>query len=180
MNKSIFQVSVIAGVGAALACFLYILFLQSIGQNPFGQYKFLYFGIYGIFFVLPMQHYRNRYNGYTLRGHEGIVFGFVLNTVSSLLYGASLALFMSRTETGAQALEMYKAAATDLLVRGKEYLTESGTTDEQQKELAAAIQALSAHEFAYDQAIGMFMVGTLLTFLFMLMLKTSNKEPELR
>lgn len=177
MNKALFKTGIIGGIGAAIFCFLYIFLLYQLGLNPFGRYKYLYFGFYGIFFAGTMWYFRDKQNGYRLKGIEGILIGFTLNSVSSLIYSLLVFILLKFIDSSRSILSIYKKEAIAMIDNTKEMMKERLSEDEFNEQFEAfqqqydALKDLSINDLVLDQGIGMLVTGVFLTFLFMLFLK---------
>ncbi|MEH0158075.1 DUF4199 domain-containing protein [Limibacter armeniacum] len=179
MNKQLFTTGIVAGILAAIACFLYILVLHGLDLNPFGRYKYMYLGLYGVFFAGGMWYYRDRQNNYKLRAQGGIVLGFTLNIVASVVYMALLYGLMQYVDSNHGIISIYKQEAITVINDVKQMMQESLTPEKFKEQFEAfeqqykAVQNITPSELALDQSMGMFMAGTFLTFLFMLIMKKS-------
>lgn len=168
------RVGLIAGVIAGVVCFAYLFMLHSLDLNPFGQYKSIYYGIYGAFFAPAMWYFRDKLNAYRLRAQQGIMIGFVLNAVASAVFGLTILLFLNTI--GQSALDLHIEQSLNLLQQSKEFVEAAGEDVPQlspveYEKTYKSIQNLSPKELALDQMIWMFAVGIFHTLLFMLMMK---------
>ena len=76
MFKNSLKISLIGGFLASTICLSYFILLDILSQNPFGKYKYLYIGIYGLSFVGTFKTFRDKYNNSILNPQEAILLGF--------------------------------------------------------------------------------------------------------
>ena len=191
MRADLYKNSIIFGLAAAAACFSYICLLWQLDFNPFGRHKYLYSGIYAIFFVWGMRRFRVKHNNDQLSSVQGLSTGLLLNLVATVTYGLLLLLLMSTVGSG--LIERHRAALDGLQLANIDYM--KGQMEESLKledkeayenlgEQLTTMEAmyqnflnseLSAADLALDQASGLFMLGIFLTFLFMLILRSKSE-----
>lgn len=174
MNKRLLKTAVGVGALAAIACFIYLIVLHSIGQNPFGRHKYMAIGIYGVFFAVAMWWYRDKMNNYVLRGREGLILGLLMNVISTAIYVSLIYSFLSYTSAGTKVMTRYKAESMELLGKMKE-ANETLTSDEYQQTVEN-IQNFNPPSLAIQQVSFYHGFGVFLTFLFMFIFK-HNPNP---
>ncbi|NME67639.1 DUF4199 family protein [Flammeovirga aprica] len=170
LRPDVFQVGAIAGVIAAITIFGYSFLLYSIGENAFGRYKFLLFPIYGFFFAGAMTYFRLKKNNGKMAGHHGLLIGLTLNIVCYALYTTLIYLLLSTKEIGKAMLERHRIDLIDLMVRGKDNIVEGFGEEMYNQNLNDLKEGLEPFAVALDQYI-ILLIGILLTFLFMLIIK---------
>ncbi|MEN7546769.1 DUF4199 family protein [Rapidithrix thailandica] len=174
MNAKLIRCAVVTSFIAASACAIYIISLHEIFQlNPFGRFKYLYIGLYALFFAGGMMYFRDKLNQGMMSGQQGLGFGFVLNATASLLYGGILLLYLQAFDADQSALNVYLEESLALLENSKEHLVE--TLSQQDYDTTRQnLLALTPKQLAFDQLTGIFLVGMFHTFLFMLFFKRSK------
>lgn len=173
MKNPLFRTAALAGLLAALACVLFLLGLYLFGQNPFGRFGYMYIGLYGLFFAAGMHWFRFRQNGGFLRAQQAILFGLVLNTVSSLLFAALLHTWLQWIDAEGAVMSLYKQDLLSWLQGGRELLEQSWGKEQYAQQLQG-VQQLQVQTLIYDQAIRMPFFGVFLTLLFTLIYKKSD------
>jgi hypothetical protein len=172
------RTAVVAGLAAAVGCLLYLLTLAAFDLNAFGQYKYMFYtGGYALFFIGAFKIYRDRFNGYRLRGPEGILLGFLLNLVAALLVVSSTYMWLARTESGQAAVALHKKQLFGLLELARPKMLED-FGEEAYQTTAANLEQLTPQDIAVDLGIGLSMSGLFHTFLFMLIFKTRSAEDQ--
>ena len=170
MNKRILKTAVAVGALAAIACFIYILVLSSVVDNPFGRYKYMTLGISGIFFALAMWYYRDKLNNYELRGRQALILGLLMNVISTALYISMMYSFLAYTSSGAKVVERYKTESFAKLEEMRAAYAEQLSEEEYQQTLDN-IQNFNAPSLAVQQINFYHGSGVFLTFVFMLIFK---------
>lgn len=170
MNKRIFKTAVSIGALAAVVCFIYIIVLSSIVDNPFGRYKYMSLGIYGIFFAVAMWFYRDKLNNYELRGRQGIILGLVMNVISTAIYVSLLYSFLAYTTSGNKVVERFKTESLAKLTEMKTAYPDK-LSDEEYQQTLDNIQHFNAPSLAVQQVNFYHGSGVFLTFVFLLIFK---------
>ncbi len=170
MRESLLKVALLAGVLAAAACAVYFFLLDSLSLNPFGKHKYIYIGIYALFFAGAFKIFRDKYNNRLLRVHQAIILGFLLNIIAASFLGLFTYLYLSFSGKEGNTYQAYVRDSLSLLERTKEDFT-AHYSQQQYEQIVNEIRNLSMEDLSLDQAIGMFLIGFVLTFLFMLIFK---------
>ncbi len=191
-NKPWLRAALLTGLLAGLTCFLYVLVLWLLGVQPFGRFKYLYVGIYALFFVGGLWYYRMKLNRGELSSVRALAFGIALNLLATLVYG--LLVFTLLASTGNRVLEQHTAALAKLQQDNIGYLQAQIAQALELKDLEAADNLqeqldsmqgtyaefqktdITAGLLAMDQAMGLFMTGFFLTFLFMLLFRSRSEN----
>ncbi|MDW7690547.1 DUF4199 domain-containing protein [Flammeovirgaceae bacterium SG7u.111] len=168
MNKGIVQNATITGLLSALSVFIYLLLLHLLGQNPFGQYKFMYIGIYALIFALGLRHFRDKKNHNRLSATQGLGFGFIVTAVAAI--ACTLMVFGFLNSFGQSAFDLYLKESIELLVASKDFIVEQ-LGEDAYLTTYDNLQKLTPSELALDHFTSMSLTGVFLTFLFMLIFK---------
>lgn len=187
MENPFVKTAVIGGLAAGSFCFLYLLILSTLGENPFGRYKYMYLGLYAIFFGVALWYYRFKQNGGRLSTGRAIGIGLLLNFTASVLYG--LLLFVWMLIPGMEVIDRHQKALEELEESNIAFIEEQMKTSrelkdeeayenlKEQKEGVERAYAelqkseLTAGILAVDQSIGLLFTGLFLTFLSALLFK---------
>jgi gas vesicle protein len=173
--KKMLMTAVIGGVIGALIISTYFMLLHFAGQNPFGRFKYLYFGFYALSFAGAMWFFREKQNNSVMRGHEGILIGLVHNIAGAVTFALLFGLLLQTSE-GEKIRTRHVEQSLKLMTDTKQYLEQSNErveeyTGERYVQMYKSVAAMSSADFVIDQMIGLLMTGFFLTFLFMLILK---------
>ena len=184
IKNKLVRTAITYGVLAALACSFYLLVLYIFGANSFGRYKQMYFGIYAVFFMLGMQHYRDKINNLKITAQQALGLGFILNFVAVLSYGILVSTTLTFVDTENLALKRHQSQLEELLDSTRktllehqdEVLEETGKTisqlEKEYEENIIAIGKITNWDLTQDLLIGLIASGIFFTFLFMLIFKT--------
>ncbi|MBT31551.1 MAG: hypothetical protein CMO01_18000 [Thalassobius sp.] len=187
MKNPFVKTALIGGLAAGVFCFLYLLLLYVIGSNPFGRYKYIYLGLYAIFFGGALWYFRFKQNGGRLSMGRAIGIGLILNSTATLLYG--LLLFIWMLIPGTEVISRHKNALVELGKSNVTFIEEQmkvskelndeeayQNLQEQKKEVQEVFEdikntELTAGGLAVDQGIGLLFTGMFLTFLTAILFK---------
>lgn len=185
MKNPIFKKGIVTGLAAGLTCFIYIYVLYLLGLNQFGRFKYMFIGIYAIFFVVGLWSFRQQFGG--LEWSRALGLGLLINFFGSLTYFIVLYAFMAGTPNN--AIERYESEMLLLQKGNQEYLEhemqkslelDDITTHNKLKEeldnLNKAYETFKNTEWtpgimAVDQTFGFAGIGLFLAFLFSLIFK---------
>ncbi|MEM1134768.1 MAG: DUF4199 domain-containing protein [Bacteroidota bacterium] len=189
MRNPILKTAFFAGLAAGFACFLYLVFLYTVGANPFGRYKYIYLGLYAIFFATAFWYYRFKINSGHLSTGRAIGIGLLLNPIATSFYGFLLYGWMLLPQS--TVIERHQKALEELQISNITFLETQmkaareledeeafENLEEQKKDIEAAYKQmketpLSAGVLAVDQAFGLLITGFFLAFLVALIFKTN-------
>jgi len=129
MNQKIRQVALKSALLAGVCCILYSVSLTLLGENPFGSFKYMIAGIYALFFIGAMWHYRFKLNGGVLRGKEGVLMGLLINAFATTLYCIGIYVFLKFTGLGESAMDLHVNMNLAILEKARiatpEYMTDT-------------------------------------------------------
>jgi len=179
MSKFIYA-SIIAGIVGSFLIIGYLFLLWEIGQNPFGQYKYLYFGLYSFAFIGALYYARYRLGSGYLKAQHALLIGFLVNTITSCSFWILLIVVLP-TPIGQSAKARHIVQSLQLLEDTKKYLEQRGESlvefSPDNFEIAKEqITHLTDRQLASDQTIGIGMVGVVLSFVFMLFFKKTPQK----
>ena len=187
MKNPFVRTAVFFGLAAGLTCFIYLVILYAFGANPFGRYKYMYLGLYAIFFGGALWYFRFKLNNGQLTTGKALGIGLLLNVTASLMYGILLYLWMLMPQF--EVIERHQQALEELQKNNITYLEEQmeasqkmedlqayENLEEQKKDMEIAFekmqqQPLTAGLLAVDQTIGLLLIGVFLAFLTALIFK---------
>ncbi|MCS7005782.1 MAG: DUF4199 family protein [Cytophagales bacterium] len=171
-------VAVVSGMLSSFLIMIYWLGLHFLEQNPFAQYKYLYFPIYGLCFIATFYYVRYYLHQNHLRAQQAILVGFLLNGITCLCLFVALKMLFS-TSSGQTIKQQHIQQSLQLLESTKVYLEEHKETlfefrPENLEQSKRQIQQLSDNDLAFDQAFGVGIAGVVFTFLFALFFKKTS------
>ena len=117
MKTALLRSSLVAGSLTGLACFIYFYVLYAFGQNPFGQYRFMYLPIYALGLFVAVRYFREQYNNGVLHGWQGILIGLIANFIAATLTTLLLWLVMAALQPA--MLDFYKQELVVWLEKAK-------------------------------------------------------------
>lgn len=115
------KISVISGLLGGIACFLFFYILYLSGFNPLGT-KLWDIWIPALTVIAAMYFYRRQQPDGGLHLWEGLIIGFLSYTILAAISGFSIYLFLKHLEP--QLMEFYLQESRELMVQGKEFLTQ--------------------------------------------------------
>ena len=126
-------------------------------------------GLYAIFFIGSMWHYRAKLNGGFLGAKDGVLIGLLLNAFATTIYIGGLYLLMKFTGFGEGAMEIHISQSLAKLDEAKKAFPEQMTEDLYQQ-TKDTIQNWDAFSLAADQIAFFMGAGFVNTVLFSLMM----------
>lgn len=175
MNKRILKVAVSVGVSAAITCFIYLVLLNTLGENPFGKRKYMAIGIYGVFFAGAMWWYRDKLNKLILGFREGLILGLLMNVLSTAFYVALVYSYLSYTDGGKVAIDRFKSESEVLLSEMKSHRDD--LSEEDYQTTLQNIRNFNAPSLALQQINFYHGFGVFHAFLFVFIFKTHMRLP---
>ena len=161
--KPYIYVAAIWAIYVSTSILAYIIVLDFLDLNAFGRYKYMYMGIAAFVYILAYRAFRQK-KKQKLRTQQGIVFGVFLNTFSSIIYIFILYIYMTLSFVRESNIyDKYVHELYLLLERDKEaYIKELG--QEAYQNMLSSLEGINLLDIAFDQGIGMYILGFFLTF----------------
>lgn len=188
MKNPFIRTAILGGLAAGLTCFLYLVILYAFGANPFGRYKYMYLGLYAVFFGGALWFFRFKLNSGKLPTGKALGIGLMLNVTASLLYGILLYIWMLMPQF--DVIDRHQKALEELQQNNIAYLEQQMEASQQMEDLQAyenleeqkqdmeiafkkmKEDPLTAGVLAVDQTIGLLLIGVFLAFLTALIFKS--------
>ncbi|MCS6833037.1 MAG: DUF4199 domain-containing protein [Flammeovirgaceae bacterium] len=169
------KVSFTTALFASFSILLYFLILDWLSLNPFGKYQYLYFGLYGIFFVAALKYFRDRLQKGTLRYRQGIALCLTMNFLTAMLLGMWLYAYMTWLDAHPLALETHKKELYEHLKNNEQFFIENFGKESYQTQLTS-IPTITASLIARDTAMRLLIAGFLMSFIFTAFFRKKTSE----
>lgn len=158
----------ICAFSASFGCGLYFWLLAYLGHNPFGRWKYIYWGIYGIGFALFF--YLLKKNTPQSKTGIQLLWGLLLNAFASLDLFALIYGYLMLFDKAQIILQRYIGEALSVLAHSQSSLLEHNMLDETNLSITKQNIAQMTHfALALDQGLGMLFIGIPLAFFFTLL-----------